>query len=347
MKFAILKNEFDDNHEYWINACRKLGQDYQVIDMTLSSWLEEIEQYTVDGYLACPSGRESMYKTMYDEKIFILEKTLNKFVFPCYNEICLHENKRYLSYWLKANNLPHPKTRVYYDYKEAKIASQELPLPLVGKFNIGASGKGVVIFHNRPSLVQYIENAFGNGLRQEWGPNFKMGGYLKRILNLIKNPELIWKKLAIYHKMYNEIQKGFIILQEYIAHDFEWRVVRIGNSYFGHQKIKQGDKASGTKGINYVTPPEKLLDFVKSVCTKYSFTCMAIDLFEDGQGGYLINEMQCIFGHVQAYICEKDGQPGRFVMKNNQWIFESGMYNTNLSYDLRLEHVLSMLGKKS
>ena len=65
------------------------------------------------------------------------------------------------------------------------------------------------------------------------------------------------------------IQKGFIILQKYIPHDFEWRVVKIGDSYFGHQKIKQGDKASGTKGIDYTAPPLQLLDFARDISNKH------------------------------------------------------------------------------
>ena len=70
---------------------------------------------------------------------------------------------------------------------------------------------------------------------------------------------------------------------------------------------------------------------------------MAIDIFEDGKGGYLINEMQTMFGHAQDHICEKNGVPGRFININNNWQFESGMFNANLSYDLRLENVLEML----
>jgi hypothetical protein len=141
----------------------------------------------------------------------------------------------------------------------------------------------------------------------------------------------------------NEIQKDYIILQEFVQHSFEWRIVRIGDSYFGHQKVKVGEKASGTKGIDYISPPNELLDFVKDICLRYNFNSMAIDLFEVGKGGYLINEMQCIFGHVQAYICEHNGSPGRFLFKDDKWVFEAGLFNTNLSYDLRLGNVISLL----
>lgn len=346
MHFAILKNEFDDNHEYWINSCNAYGVSYEIIDIVKSNWIEAATVSKFDAYLSCPSGRESLFKNMYDEKIFILDKVLRKFVYPNFDEISLHENKKFLSYWLKANQLPHPVTNIFYDINDAKGFINNCALPVVAKINIGASGKGVRVFRDRGSLIEYTDRAFTKGIKREWGPNLRMGGYKARIINILKNPDLIKKKVIIYKKVYNEIQKGFIILQQYIPHQFEWRVVKIGDSYFGHQKIKQGDKASGTKGINYIVPPPSLLDLVKNICDRYGFKSMAIDLFEDGEGGYLINEMQCIFGHVQSFICEKDGQPGRFVEKDQQWHFEPGMFNTNLSYDLRLGNVIKILGDR-
>ncbi|MBN1472265.1 MAG: hypothetical protein JW925_10830 [Syntrophaceae bacterium] len=346
MKFAILKNEFDEGYVNWVSACYKYKVDCEIIDLISDKWLETVMDNSYNGFLACPPGREELFKKLYDERVFIINKVLNKLVYPSFDEISVHENKKYLSYWLHANNLPHPKTFVFYDQNEALYFAKSAKLPIVGKMNIGASGKGVVVFRDRNKLIEYISRSFKDGLRQEWGPNLKMGGYKNRIIKILNDPGRIIKKIKIYQKNYNAIQKGFVILQEFIDHDYEWRVVRIGDSYFGHQKVKQGDKASGTKGIDYIAPPEELLDFVENICAKFNFNSMAIDLFEDGKGGYLINEMQCIFGHVQAFICEKDGKPGRFKKENGTWQFEEGMFNNNLSYDLRLENVLSLIAKQ-
>jgi len=57
----------------------------------------------------------------------------------------------------------------------------------------------------------------------------------------------------------------------------------------------------------------------------------------------LINELQAIFGHVQSYICEKNGKPGRLIYKKNKWQFEEGVFNSNLSYDLRIENAIALL----
>lgn len=343
MIFCILKNEFEDSYLNWIKACQEFGVDHIVVDLVSSDWLSEIKKHPFDCFLACPSGREQHYKQMYDERIYIIERVLGKFVYPNYAEISLHENKRFLSYWLQANEIPHPLTYVFYNPNEADAFIKKTSFPIVGKMNIGASGKGVTIFRHYFEIKDYNQKAFSEGIRQAWGPNLRMGSYWHRLINLIKNPERIIKRLQVYNKLYNEKQKGFIILQEYVPHSFEWRVVRIGDSYFAHKKVKHGDKASGTKGILYNLPSDDLLNFVRNTCEKFGFNCMAIDLFEKAPGVYLVNEMQCIFGHVQDYICKKKGEPGRLRYIDNRWIFQPGSFNQNLSYNLRLENALTFL----
>lgn len=346
MILGILMNESGDAHLNWEIACKKKEIDYCFIDLTSNNWLDQISETYCDGFLACPPGREMLFKQLYDERIYIISKVLKYFVYFSYEEISIYENKKFLSYWLKANNLPHPITNVFYSKKEAFEFSKQTKFPVVSKFSIGASGKGVKIHPDKASLEKYIEKAFTDGLRQDWGPNLKMGSFKTRLLKILKNPQRITNRLLIYKKLFGEIQKNFVILQEYIPHDYEWRIVKIGESYFGHQKVKQGDKASGTKGINYIIPPPILLTFVKDLCDEFGFNTMAVDLFEDGQGGYLINELQCVFGHVQAYICENEGVPGRFVNSDGLWKFEKGFFNENLSYDLRIENALSLIKRE-
>ncbi|MBD3316396.1 MAG: hypothetical protein GF344_11470 [Chitinivibrionales bacterium] len=346
MKFAILKNEFDDGHENWAHACKKRGIDFEIIDLTSNTWFEQLQAGTFRHCLACPPGRQRVFKELYDERAYVIERVSGCFLYPNYREISLHENKKYLSYWLKAKKLPHPHTHVFYNRQEALSFARQATLPLVGKLNIGASGKGVRVLRRREELLSYINSAFSTGIRGQWGPNIKMGSYTNRFMKLIREPTRVLKRLGAYRRDHGELQKGYVILQDYVEHSHEWRIVRIGKSYFGHQKTKCGDKASGTKGINYVLPPAHLLDFVAEICLANNFNSMAIDLFEDGKGGYLINELQCIFGHVQEYICEKNGTPGRLVRESCGWRFEEGLFNSNLSYDLRLENALALAEKR-
>lgn len=341
---VILKNEFDDGHENWSLSCTQLGETFRVLDVRSTNCISEIIDQQPKLILTCPSGREALYKQLYDEKVYILDKVLSIPCYPSYDEIILHENKKFLSYWLTANKIDHPRTWVFYDKFEAlDFAKNYKGSKIIGKFSIGASGKGVKLIKDKDSLLEYINNSFDKGISQNWGPNMKMGNFTGRFMKLIKDPNRLQKRIEVYKKNAAEKQKGFVIFQEFVQHDFEWRIVKIGNSFFGHKKIKQGEMASGTKGIDYVDVPPNLLSYIQELCADHGFQCMAIDLFDDTNGGYLINEMQCIFGHVQKFICAVNDKPGRYKIVNSKWIFEEGYFNGNLSYDLRLENALSLL----
>ena len=58
------------------------------------------------------------FKSMYDERLSILVKDLKFKCFPSYDECLIYENKKYFSYWLKANKINHPQTDVFYFYNE-------------------------------------------------------------------------------------------------------------------------------------------------------------------------------------------------------------------------------------
>ena len=57
----------------------------------------------------------------------------------------------------------------------------------------------------------------------------------------------------------------------------------------------------------------------------------------------LINEMQCIFGQSDPYQMLVGGVAGRYIYQDNQWKFEAGDFNTNESFDLRLQSIILRL----
>jgi hypothetical protein len=347
IKAIILSNELEDDHLLWLKACEEYKDqlEYRVVDLTKNSWFEEIQSQTFDVLLAKPSGLTAPFKQLYDERIHILNNVLGYAVFPSADEIFIYENKRFLSFWLKANNIPHPRTDIFYNQKEALIYVEKQVLPLVGKVNIGASGSGVHILKTKKEVVRYLDRTFsGKGVPKRVGPNFVKGGIVKRGLYYIIHPGAINKKLNLYRAFGSDIQKGFVILQEYIPHNFEWRVVRIGDSFFAHKKLKIGGKASGTLLKRYENPPLALLDFVKGITDKHEFFSQAIDIFES-ERGFLINEMQCIFGQSDPYQMLVNGKEGRYQFYEGKWLFEEGKFTNNECYNLRIEHVIQKLQK--
>lgn len=343
VKVVILRNELKDDHNLWIKACEEYRDklEYIVVDLICNNWLKEIRKTPCDILLAKPGGLTAPFKQLYDERVYILGNVLCYKIYPSPLEIFIYENKRFFSYWLNANNIPHPATYIYYEQSEALEHLNNTLYPFVAKVNIGASGSGVKIIKNKNEAQKYINHTFsGKGSPQRTGPNLEKGGILQRGLHYVFHPLDITKKLDIYQTRSSNLQRGFVIFQDYIPNDYEWRVVRIGDSFFAHKKLKVGDKASGLLIKQYDNPPLEILDFVKEITDKHKFYSQAVDIFEF-EGGYLINEMQCIFGQSDPYQMLVDGVPGRYRYLNNKWEFEEGDFTTNQCYNLRVQHILS------
>jgi len=340
-KFGILINESEIDHLGWVNACKHHDVRYVTINLTRNNWLDEIRKNkSISYFLARPPGITAAYKLLYDERLFIISRVLNLPIFPSLEACLIYENKRFLSYWLKANKIPHPQTSVFYNMKEAFSHLKRANFPIVAKVNIGASGSGVTILNSLEEANSYIKETFtGKGARKRSGPNFEKGRLLQRGMHYIIHPKDIAKKINTYKPAHNEKQTELVIFQEYIPHTFEWRVVRIGNSFFAHKKLKHNDKTSGTLLKGYENPPLDLLNFVKDITDKYNFYSQAIDIFETNNG-YLVNEMQSFFGQSDPYQMLVDEKPGRYLFMENRWIFEEGNYTSNQCYDLRLDFVL-------
>lgn len=345
---AILTNEQPDDHYLWVAACeeRKKELNYTIVNLTSSDWLEKIKAEKFDYLLTKPSGLTSMFKQLYDERLSILVNELKILAFPTLGEVLIYENKRYFSFWLDAHDMPHPDTGVFYHRKEAVDFINRTNFPVVGKLNIGASGHGVEILKDIQAAREYIGEIFTKGKTSRTGPNISKGNLFKRVVNKLKNPSEIVNRLKVYNAIASDRQKGYVILQEFIPHNFEWRVVRIGDSFFAHKKLLKKDKASGSLLKGYINPPLKLLDFVKEITDRFEFYSQAVDIFETNEGHYLVNEMQCIFGQSDPYQMLVNGKPGRYVNIKGKWIFEEGIFNRKESYDLRLQYVLSQLNKR-
>jgi hypothetical protein len=240
IKVCILGNETINDTIEWEIAVSKRSKeiDWKVINLCAWDWLEKIKDGNFDLFLAKPPGITQRFKQLYDERLYILKTELGIKVYPTLKEVLIYENKRFLSFWLAANNIPHPCTWIFYNKEEAlKFINGYNTYPIVGKINIGASGKGIQFLNNYKEAFNYIQKSFSKrGLKSRWYPNLKKGFLLTRINRFIKNKAYRKQRLNIYKAIYDESQRNFVILQEYIPHNFEWRVVRIGESFFAHKK---------------------------------------------------------------------------------------------------------------
>lgn len=331
--------------EPWAKALEKYPDiEYDIIDIMRSDWLGSCLVKDYQLYLVHPSGATNLIRQTFEERIQILAQELSKKLYPSLTEIRLHENKKYLAAWLAAKEIPHPHTIVLMSRSDANNFIEKTDYPLVAKQNIGTSGKGVSILSNKAEALRLMKKAFSKGVRPRIGPKIKFASIHRKLGNAFSKKGLINKRFSYYKAVYNEPQK-FLILQEYISHEYEWRVVMIGESFFAHKKMVNGQMASGSLAKDYSDPPLKLLDYVRDLCANMGLTSTSIDLFET-PSGFLVNEIQTYFGQSDPYQMKVGGVPGRYRFMEGQWVFEPGDWASNQCYDLRLEHALSLLDNK-
>jgi glutathione synthase/RimK-type ligase-like ATP-grasp enzyme len=181
------------------------------------------------------------------------------------------------------------------------------------------------------------------GIPMYIGPNKVTGNMTKWLKKALNNPNYAKQRISSHSIISKGGTKNITIIQEYILRGYIWRVIKIGKTYFAHQKVKYKDKCNGKKGTYYVNSPLELLDYVREFFARNNLYSVAIDIFEYNNL-YLVNEIQTIFGHVQDHILEVDGKPERYLY-NNQWTFEEGYFNNNESYNLLLECALDLYSR--
>lgn len=346
MKVAILRDHNPQSSEKWELACQKLSIDFKVIDLLNDSSFDVLQSYAPTFCLSRPPGDIFQNKKIFDERLFFLENHLRYRIYPGFLETFIYENKASLAWFLKSNNIPHANTFIGTSLAESLQYLNTIDFPIVAKTLIGASGSGVRILKSKGEAKLYINKAFSSGIRRRFGPNRNAGSPKTWIEKAIKSPRYLASKIRQYRERYNDVQRGIVLLQEYIEHTFEWRCVKIGDSFFAYKKLKIGNQASGSKLFDYCAPPVEILDFTSKLCERFNFTFMTADLFiKDNE--ILVNELQTIFGHKNPYICKVNNKPGRYLFTGDKWRFEEGNFNTNESYDLRLKAALDAYQKSN
>lgn len=228
MKLGILKS-WEKLHKSYIDACEELNIEYEIIDMLSSDWINIIKNSNCDGFLCRPPCDIQERKTIYDEKLYFLTKFMKKKIYPSYDELFIYENKRNMSYFLEIENLPHPKTDVFSRKEDALDYISNCTFPKVFKTNIGAGSSGVIIVKSKKEAKKLILKIFGR-----FHKYFTFGKMHKIDFKNFNFPNI------------GGVQKHYLISQEFHNIKYEWRIIKIGNSYSGHQKLLNGEFASGS-----------------------------------------------------------------------------------------------------
>jgi hypothetical protein len=300
-------------HQYYMAACRELGVPYRTIDIERADWLEQVRSSGCHAFLVWPSAFLSVWKQMYDERLAVLAGHLGKLVYPDIAAMWIYESKRRMHYWLAAERFPHPTTWIFYNRDDALTFAHSAELPIVTKTDLGAVASGVRIIRTRDELLRLVRRAFGPGILRRGADR-------------------------------RDRQWSNVLFQRFIPAASEWRMIRIGASYFGYEKLRVGDFHSGTERWRYVRPPDDLLELTHEITERGGFTSMSVDVLVDQNGGAYINELQGVFGMLRDYACMVGGKIGRMLRDTDgTWRFDEGDFCRNRMCNLRVQVVLEML----
>lgn len=300
---------FDSAHEhqFYINACLDLKINYRVINIRTNDWITRIKECRCDIFLVWPTIYKPIQKQFWDERLQLITAELQKKIFPSFDLLWLYESKRKTRDWLLSNNLPHPDTNVFFDKVDALNFIIKCNYPIVCKTDQGATASGVFIIRNIHQARKMISKAFKRGI-------------------LLKNRGI------------NDRHQGYIIFQEYLPNTKEWRMIRVGDSYFCRLKGKMGDFHSGSGDIIWAKPPKHLLNKTKEISEKFAVPNINVDFFETENGQYLINEIHALWGGKVIHDAKLEGRY-LYNVEDSTWSFEQGDYFQNRGANLRLDWI--------
>lgn len=328
VKIGIL-TDFLGEYKKIITACEDIDISFTIIDFIGDNWIDEILRSDCDGFFFHPTHAPSVSKEMFDERIRIMVDDLSLIVWPRPEDIWIYEGKRRLAYWLTAHHIPHPDTHIFYDRNEARDFLLRSQYPLIYKTHLGSAASGVIILKNYYHAIRILNQAFSKGITRKPGD--------KR--------DKSW---------------GYVLFQEFIPDAREFRVIKIGNSWFGHEKIMNLENSfhSGSDLVKWGTPPMDLFDFCNNIAEIGKFPIMCFDVFLSAEGRWLVNELQAAFGSYnpsQMYVDTIDNNdininkplitgkqipdsmiPGRYIHSDGKWLFEEGLFNRNGSNNLKV-----------
>lgn len=314
-----------------VKSCQKLGVDYEVVDILSSDWMEKVRNSGCDGFFCTSTCVSPELKTLLDERYYFVSQVMKYPIYPDFKGLYIHESKRNMATFLELYAYPHAKTSVFTNIKEALEYIDGCQFPLVTKCNVGSGAAKVIILKNRSAARRMAKRCIDISYINFLKPGF---AYRMRFKHSF---------IPRVHDIRNR-QKDYLILQEFVKDVLhEWRIIKIGDSYFGHQKLKKDGFASGSGLVGWVAPPRELLDMVRELCDKGGFRCMDVDIFETADGRYVINELQASFGSYSDYQMSIDGHHGRYVWRDGDYHFEEGDFNIYRSLYIQIEDFVRVL----
>ncbi|WP_367103880.1 RimK family alpha-L-glutamate ligase [uncultured Psychrobacter sp.] len=259
--------------------------------------LKNIELNESDTVVYTSSDEENIRLYMRDIMYFINQKCR---ILPNYNMLLGHENKGFQELLRKELGFGNLKGNYFFD-----IDDSILPTPKVLKTVSGAGSSGVFLVKNKKDMKDIKDNHFDVSKK-------------RRLIKLQRRIKL--KRNEFYFYKYRH--KGFnrFVEQEFIPNlKNDFKILVFGNRFYTLKRsIRKNDfRASGSGLFEYVTAPEEVLNFAKSIFSKLDNPYASLDIAQSANGCHLIEFQGTNFGPLALLKSST-----RKVFLDNNWIEE-------------------------
>ncbi len=280
---------------------------YEVIDIWSPDWLDLLDGIQVviwNPVLMGPRAAQHL-----KEKVYFLERHLNRLVIPNYETVWHFESKVAQSYVFNKHGIPTPRTVISSDYHKMSDALRDMQPPFVFKSSHGAGGKYVIMVRSHSRAMRELTRICS---RQLWREARRRAG--SRFKAILSNLHRAWLWHAIASRLRSEEQYTVPYVQEFVAgNDKDLRITAIGDRYafgFWRRNRRNDFRASGSGLVDYELPiPEELVRYCLELNKSLSLDTMAYDIiFRNGLAVML--EMSYTYSDDAIHDCR-----GHFVLQ--------------------------------
>ncbi|MEC4008536.1 hypothetical protein VSP77_13115 [Myroides odoratimimus] len=264
--------------------------NYDYYNAFSSNWLEEAKKYDL---IIWHTASDPCSQKMAKNKIYVLDKILNKKCLPSYDEIWGYEDKVNAHYFYKAHSLPEIPTYVSHDKEDVVSFLNETKYPIISKLTTGSASYGVEKINNKNEAMKLVNKVFGD------------------------------KGLKTYFPF--ERQKNYVYFQQFIDDaTYDLRVITVGDKALGYYRFpNEGDfRASGAGNYAKKEIPVEALDLAFKVKELYGANFLATDLlYSEKNKQYYIIESSIFIGVDTPRQLEIDGVSG-YYKRNSESKYE-------------------------
>ena len=287
-------------------AAAELGGDVRFLDPDDPGWPEQALACDAEGHLFRLRHGSHPERSLDGARLELLH-LCGAPAWPTRREAYLYEDKARAAWLLAALDVPHVPTVTFTRLREALAYLRDAAYPLVVKTRIGAGGSGVERVDGPRAAAELARTCLQDR----------------------------WQRRAADPR---DADFGYLTLQPYLADTREHRVIRLGEAWFAHGKVRVpgGWRYSGSGTRDWELPGAHVLDAGARVMEALGMTCGAVDLLEAADGRWWVLEVQAWYEGFRAAQMDVGGEPAVARRTPDGWRFEPAAPHVHRGHALRL-----------